>query len=82
MDDDAGPSGYWLRAASGKLPYGGALACMGLELSSIPAMCLEPERVFSGYGPSLRGGHSFLYLTRPHPPRFLLARMLQLANTS
>ena len=55
---------------------------MGLELSSIPAMCLEPERVFSGYGPSLRGGHSFLYLTRPHPPRFLLARMLQLANTS
>lgn len=49
MDDDAGPTGYWFRAAAGKLPYGGSLARMGLELSSIPAMSTEAERVFSGY---------------------------------
>jgi len=49
MDDDAGPIGYWFRVAAGKLPYGGALAHMGLELSSIPAMCSEAERVFNRY---------------------------------
>jgi hypothetical protein len=49
MDNNAGPTGYWFRVSAGKLPYGGALARMGLELSSIPAMSTEAERVFSGY---------------------------------
>ena len=49
MDDDAGPVGYWVRVAAGKLPFGGRLAHMGLALSSIPAMCTEAERVFDGY---------------------------------
>jgi len=49
MDDYAGPVGYWLRGAAGELPYGGALAHMGLELSSIPAMCTGAEHVLNGY---------------------------------
>jgi hypothetical protein len=38
---------FWFRVSAGKLPYGGALARMGLEMSSIPAMSTEAERVFS-----------------------------------
>jgi len=49
MDDATGSIGYWLPVAAGELPYGGALAHMGLELSSIPAMCAEAEHVFDGY---------------------------------
>jgi len=59
VDDDAGPTGYWFRVAAGKLPYGGSLARMGLELSSIPAMSTEAERIFNGFTPSV---------LIPHPP--------------
>jgi len=47
LEDDEEIIEFWFQVSAGKLPYGGALACMGLELSSIPAMSTEVERVFS-----------------------------------
>jgi len=82
IEDDAGSIGYWFRVAAGKLPYGGALAHMGLELSSMRAMCSEAEHFFNRCVP-LTPGPSFLHLTRPYPHRLLLlARILLRANTS
>jgi len=49
MNDDAGPVRYWLRAAAGRMSFGPALATMGVEMSSIPAVCTKAVRHFDGY---------------------------------
>lgn len=40
---------YWIKQHADPDPHVRALALMGIELASIPAMSSEPERVFSRY---------------------------------
>jgi len=83
MGEDARVSRYWSRGAAGRLPYGRALALMGMELSSIPAMCAGKELVVSRYvlfyPPCFPG---FLHPTSSYPPPKLLPRLLRRANIS
>lgn len=81
MSDDAGPTEYWLRLTADKMQYGRALARMGLEFSSIPAVCMEVERVFSGYVLPTRRSQ-FAPPALPYPSRIQFPRILQYANIS
>jgi len=45
LEDDQWTIDFWFRASAGKIPCGGALARMGLEMGSIPAMSTEAEGI-------------------------------------
>jgi len=81
LEDDTGVTGYWHRATAGNPPYGRALAHMGLDMSSIPAVCTSAQLLSGRYVLSTRR-FRFLHPSLPYPPRILLQRNLHRANTS